>query len=141
MHNFHWTNDNMLPFLVTNETFILLFLRRLSFGWPIDDVWTPTKLRQCESHFQLSPDVTAVLWNHFAVNCNLQLEGWRPKCPLDALCFLKKCNTEDVNVVFAGQNEKTVRKWNERIIEAIASLDDLASDFMNSSSFSNGLEH
>lgn len=111
---------NMSPFFVTSESFIAVLLSR-----PTDVTWTPTKEHRCKSHFDLSPALTAKLWNHLAVNCDPQGEGWRPECPMNASHFLKKCNMEDVDALFAGHDEKTVHKWNVKVVEATASLNDL----------------
>lgn len=73
--------------------------------------------RKFKSLFGLS---IAKLWN--ALDRYNDMSGWHPTHLLDALYFLKVYPTESVHAAFAGKDEKTLRKWNWKVIEAIAEL-------------------
>jgi len=65
----------------------------------------------------------AALWNTLDVPfvTNLyELDGWKPKCLLDALFFLRVCSAEATAAATCGRDVKTLRKWNWRMVKATA---------------------
>lgn len=78
------------------------------------------RARKFKSLFGLDVDQATKLWN--ALEKFNDMSGWKPVDVLDALYFLKVYPTEHVQSAFAKKDEKTLRKWNWKIVEAIADL-------------------
>lgn len=76
--------------------------------------------RKFKSLFGLTIEQTTRLWN--VLDRHNDTTNWKPIHLLDALYFLKVYPTESVHAAFSGADEKTLRKWNWKIIEAIAEL-------------------
>lgn len=79
--------------------------------------------RRFRAYFGIEHEAVSLLWNTLCDASTDNLRGWKPEYLLNALFFLKIYASEEVNAGFAGQDEKTVRKWNWKILEAIADLD------------------
>lgn len=68
----------------------------------------------------------AFLWNNLDdedAKRTHDIVGWRPKHLLDALFFVKGCCTERQAAAFCGRDEKSLRKWNWKIADAVAGLE------------------
>ena len=72
--------------------------------------------------FGLNSYQVARLWNALERNSLEDLKGWKPKHLLDALFFLKVYSCEHVGAIFGDCDEKTLRKWNWKVIKAIGDL-------------------
>ena len=81
------------------------------------------RARKFRSHFGCDAHHCALLWRRLQMNSLDGLKGWKPAHLLDALFFLKVYASEGVGSCFAKCDEKTLRKWNWTVIEAIANLD------------------
>jgi len=76
--------------------------------------------------FGLYDHEVAVVWERLDepdIRELYELQCWRPKYLMDALFFLRVYSTEAATAVFCGRDEKTLRKWNWRIVKAIAYQD------------------
>ena len=78
--------------------------------------------RKFKSHFGMDHTHCALLYNKIHQQTGGGLT-WKPKHLLDALFFLKVYSSEGVGAHFASCDEKTLRKWNWIVIDAIASLE------------------
>jgi len=80
-------------------------------------------MREFKACFGLFDFEVAILWgrldNPDAIDL-CDLNGWKPKCLMDALCFLRVHSKEAAAAAFCGRSVKTLRKWNWRIVKAMA---------------------
>lgn len=76
-------------------------------------------LRRFRAMFGTSPYLCAIVWNRLSSQLP---ESAVPVHLLWSLIFLKSYNTEEINRVMIGADEKTIRKWIWIIVNAIANL-------------------
>lgn len=88
--------------------------------------------RRFSAHFGLDEDACAILWNKLYSVDPASMVDWKPYHLLDALFFLNVYSAEGVGACFAGCDEKTLRKWNWRVLDAIANLDCVRCFFVSS---------
>lgn len=90
--------------------------------YPEIPIYPISVITRFKANFGLSPHHVAVLWSRLW-NAHIDgLAGIKPHNLLDALFFLKVYATESVHALLVSTDEKTLRKWNWRILEAIASM-------------------
>ena len=78
--------------------------------------------RRFRSHFGINAEHVARLWNVLLLRIPEEMVGWKPHHLLDALFFMKVYSPEPVAARFAGCDEKTLRKWNWKVVGTIAAL-------------------
>lgn len=98
------------------------FLRRQGRYWRPSNFGPTNRARKFRSYYGMDYQHCAILWNKLYEQSTDNLQGWKPKNLLDALFFLRVYASEEVNAGFAGCDEKTLRKWNWKVLGAIADL-------------------
>lgn len=78
--------------------------------------------RRASSHFGVEFEHITILWHKLLVEESELMAGCKPINLLDTLFFLKVYPSEGVCASFAGTDEKTLRKYNRRITQALANL-------------------
>jgi len=108
---------------LTKEVFKHLWDTECRGGEDTNSEWSHHAFR---SVFGIWDCEAAYLWNVLDEPNQKRLhhlQGWRPKCLLDGLHFLKTHGTESATATFCGRDEKTLRKWNWLVAAALASQD------------------
>lgn len=75
--------------------------------------------RRYKGLFGVTPLICSVTWNYIT---KYAPQETKPRHLLWGLCFLKCYNTEHVNSVMFGVDEKTFRKWIWIIVDALSSI-------------------
>lgn len=112
--------------IVDPLVFAKLFEERLKKNgtyWKRHYLGDDIRRRRFRAYYGMEYEHCAVLWNKLHAVTADNLKGWKPKHLLDCLFFMKVYASEEVNAGIAGCDEKTVRKWNWKIIDEIANLD------------------
>jgi len=108
---------------LTKEVFKHLWDTHYRGGADTNSEWSHHAFRAV---FGVWDHEAAHLWNILDDDTQKRLHhlhGWQPKFLLDGLHFLKTYGTESTMATFCGRDEKTLRKWNWLVANALASQD------------------
>ena len=81
--------------------------------------------RRFAGMFGCLPHICAIMFEYLRQMNEIQWPlslGIEPKHLLWALLFLKRYNTEEINLSIVGCDEKTFRKWTWKVIEGLSKM-------------------